>query len=81
MKHYVFVASAGAYTANEIEPLHVEGDARKSSAGHVKVEQYLESSGVPFTVFQPQYIYGPYTAKVTSPIMAVLLQVRGLGRL
>lgn len=65
-KHYVFVGSAGAYDANKIEPLHVEGDKRKSSAGHVKVEEYLSSSTVPYTVFQPQYIYGPYTAKVPS---------------
>lgn len=64
----MFVASAGAYVANEIEPLHLEGDKRKSSAGHVKVEQYLETSGAPYTVFQPQYIYGPYTAKVAAPI-------------
>ena len=68
-QHYVFVASAGAYKANEIEPMHVEGDKRKGSAGHVKVEQYLESSGAPYTVFQPQYIYGPYTAKVSSLAM------------
>ncbi|KAK9813920.1 hypothetical protein WJX73_004793 [Symbiochloris irregularis] len=61
--HFVFVGSAGAYNANSIEPMHVEGDARKSSAGHVAVENYLAESGVPFTVFQPQYIYGPHTAK------------------
>jgi uncharacterized protein YbjT (DUF2867 family) len=29
----------------------------------VGVEEYLESSGVPYTVFQPLYIYGPDTAK------------------
>ena len=39
VKHYVFVASAGAYKADNVEPMHVEGDARKSSAGHVAVEQ------------------------------------------
>lgn len=64
VKNYVFVGSAGAYDANSIEPLHVEGDKRKAKAGHVQVEKYLESESVPFTVFQPQYIYGPYTAKV-----------------
>jgi hypothetical protein len=32
-KHYVFVSSAGAYNANKIEPMHFEGDERKSSAG------------------------------------------------
>ena len=61
--HFVFVGSAGAYEANPIEPMHVEGDKRKASAGHVAVENYLQESGVPFTVFQPQYIYGPHTAK------------------
>lgn len=39
------------------------GDKRKDSAGHVGVEKYLEASGLPFTVFQPQYIYGAHTAK------------------
>jgi hypothetical protein len=33
VEHYVFVASAGAYKADSIEPMHVEGDARKASAG------------------------------------------------
>lgn len=61
------MASAGAYEADKVEPLHVEGDKRKGSAGHVKVEQFLDSSGVPYTVFQPQYIYGPNTAKVDLP--------------
>ena len=32
-KHYVFVASAGAYKADNIEPMHFEGDVRKGSAG------------------------------------------------
>ncbi|KAF8070909.1 CSP41A [Scenedesmus sp. PABB004] len=62
-KHYVFVASAGAYKADSTEPMHVEGDERKSSAGHVAVEKYLEAEGLPYTVFQPLYIYGPHTAK------------------
>ncbi len=122
----MFVGSAGAYAANDIEPMHVEGDKRKSSAGrslleqragfrslneglckpkthlrqsqsvlvapagrralacckcltllrlpcllrllclpsgHVAVEHYLEGQGLPYTVFQPLYIYGPATAK------------------
>ena len=63
VKHYVFVGSAGAYNANSMEPMHVEGDARKASAGHVGVENYLEEQGLPYTVFQPLYIYGPHTAK------------------
>ncbi|KAI8477102.1 MAG: NAD(P)-binding protein [Monoraphidium minutum] len=63
VKHYVFVSSAGAYKANSIEPMHVEGDDRKASAGHVGVEEYLQQEGLPYTVFQPLYIYGPHTAK------------------
>ncbi len=62
-KHYVFVSSAGAYKADSIEPMHVEGDARKASAGHVEVENYIAEQGLPYTVFQPLYIYGPHTAK------------------
>lgn len=63
VKHYVFVGSAGAYKANDVEPMHVEGDERKASAGHVAVENYLKQEGLPYTVFQPLYIYGPHTAK------------------
>lgn len=61
--HYVFVGSAGAYAADSVQPMHVEGDARKASAGHVAVEGYLEQQGLPYTVFQPLYIYGEHTAK------------------
>ncbi|KAG7672381.1 hypothetical protein Ndes2526B_g09108 [Nannochloris sp. 'desiccata'] len=63
VSHYVFVGSAGAYAANSTEPMHVEGDARKAKAGHVQVENYLVEQNMPFTVFQPLYIYGAYTAK------------------
>ncbi|GAB4816081.1 hypothetical protein N2152v2_003127 [Parachlorella kessleri] len=63
VKNYVFVGSAGAYAADDVLPMHVEGDKRKSSAGHVQVEQYLEQEALPYTVFQPLYIYGPSTAK------------------
>ena len=29
----------------------------------MEVEKYLEEQDLPYTVFQPQYIYGPYTNK------------------
>jgi len=45
VKHYVFVSSAGAYKADATEPMHVEGDARKASAGHVAVEAYIDQVG------------------------------------
>ena len=38
VKHYVFVASAGAYKDDPVEPMRVEGDARKA-AGHAAVEK------------------------------------------
>jgi hypothetical protein len=43
--------------------MHVEGDARKTKAGHVAVEQYLERIRAPYTVFHPLYMYGEHTAK------------------
>ncbi len=42
VSHYAFVASAGAYKANKVEPALAESDSRKDSAGHVAVEKYLE---------------------------------------
>lgn len=59
----MFVSSAGAYKANDVEPMHVEGDERKASAGHVPVEEYLKEQDLPYTVFQPLYLYGEYTGK------------------
>lgn len=61
--HHVFISSAGAYVANGMEPMHVEGGERKESAGHYGVEKYLKETGIPYTIFQPLYIYGPYSAK------------------
>lgn len=63
MKQFCFVGSAGAYEANASEPMHVEGDPRKASAGHKQVEDYLERVRAPFTVFHPLYMYGAHTAK------------------
>ena len=42
VSHYAFVASAGAYKPNKVEPVLTEDDARKDSAGHVAVEKYLK---------------------------------------
>ena len=63
VSQYVFVASAGAYKADSIEPMHVEGDARNLTKAHGQVEVYLKEQKVPFTVVQPLYIYGPLTSK------------------
>lgn len=63
VSQYIFVSSAGAYKELPIEAGLKEGDPRKASAGHVPVENYLEEQGLPYTIFQPLYIYGPHTAK------------------
>jgi hypothetical protein len=36
VQQYHFVDSAGAYKENDIEPMHMEGDERKSSACHTR---------------------------------------------
>ena len=43
----MFVGSAGAYKDKGIEPMHLEGDERKGSAGHVAVEKYLVEQARP----------------------------------
>jgi len=53
VKHYVFVSSAGAYKANSVEPIHMEGDERKASAGHVKVKIEARISTCAVHVHQP----------------------------
>jgi hypothetical protein len=63
VQQYCFVGSAGAYAADDVEPMHVEGDKRKGSASHKEVEDYLERVNAPFTVFHPLYMYGKHTAK------------------
>ena len=80
LQHYVFVSSAGAYAPNPIEPCHLEGDPRKASAGHVGVEKYLLEKAMPYTVFQPLYIYGPHAAKeyLVSGLLLLLLGCMGV---
>lgn len=63
IKHYCFVGSAGAYADNYVEPQLFEGMTRKPKAPHFGVEAKLEASKLPYTVFQPLYIYGDYTNK------------------
>jgi hypothetical protein len=53
VKHYVFVSSAGAYAANSVEPMHVEGDKRKSSAGAGRGLR-MPCRAVPGAVLGPQ---------------------------
>ena len=63
IKHYCFVGSAGAYADNYVEPQLFEGMTRKPKAPHFGVEARLEASELPYTVFQPLYIYGAHTNK------------------
>ena len=54
---------------------------RPALPGHVAVESYLEEQDMPYTVFQPLYIYGPHTAKDCEQwfMDRVLRWVVGLG--
>ncbi|KAM7253776.1 hypothetical protein ACFE04_031458 [Oxalis oulophora] len=56
-KQFLFISSAGIYNPTD-EPPHVEGDAVKSSAGHVGVEQYLAEVFSGWASFRPQYMIG-----------------------
>jgi hypothetical protein len=42
VQQYCFVDSASACKAKDVEPMHVEGYERKSSASRKKVEDYFE---------------------------------------
>lgn len=56
-KQFLYVSSAGIYKPS-VTPPHVEGDAVKSSASHVAVEEYLQAGPMAESIFRPQYITG-----------------------
>ena len=61
LQHYIYVSSAGVYAKSDQMP-HVEGDPVDPNSRHKgkhHTEDYLKSSGVPFTSIRPVYIYGP----------------------
>ena len=61
IKHYIYVSSAGVYAKSDQMP-HVEGDPVDPNSRHKgkhHTEDYLKSSGIPFTSIRPVYIYGP----------------------
>ncbi|XP_050237608.1 chloroplast stem-loop binding protein of 41 kDa a, chloroplastic [Mercurialis annua] len=57
VKQFLFISSAGIYLPTD-EPPHVEGDAVKSSAGHVAVETYIAETFSSWASFRPQYMIG-----------------------
>ena len=57
VSHYAFVASAGAYKANKVEPALTESDPRKDSAGHVAVEKFLKDP-----VMQQRMFSSPFSS-------------------
>mmetsp|Transcript_18335 Transcript_18335/g.43656 ORF Transcript_18335/g.43656 Transcript_18335/m.43656 type:complete len:366 (-) Transcript_18335:209-1306(-) len=61
VKNFAYVSSAGMYQPDSPQPM-TELNANKET-GQRAVEQYLESQGLPYTAFRPQYIYGPTTNK------------------
>ncbi|NER85174.1 MAG: NAD-dependent epimerase/dehydratase family protein, partial [Leptolyngbya sp. SIO1D8] len=61
IKHFVYVSSAGVYLKSDQMP-HIEGDAvdpKSRHKGKFETENYLATSGIPFTSVRPVYIYGP----------------------
>merc|ERR1711990_918204 len=61
VKNYAYVSSAGMYEASVPQPM--TEDMAVKATGQRAVEQFLESEGLPYTAFRPQYIYGPKTNK------------------
>jgi len=60
VSNYVFVSSAGMYKGAS-QPMKERDEVK--ATGQRAVEELLEAEGLPFTVFRPQYIYGPKTNK------------------
>ena len=61
VQHYIYVSSAGVYAKSDQMP-HAEGDPVDPNSRHKgkhHTEDYLKSSGIPFTSIRPVYIYGP----------------------
>ncbi|PZO11342.1 MAG: 3-beta hydroxysteroid dehydrogenase [Leptolyngbya foveolarum] len=61
IQHYIYVSSAGVYAKSDQMP-HQEGDPVDPNSRHKgkhHTEDYLKSSGIPFTAIRPVYIYGP----------------------
>lgn len=61
IKHFIYVSSAGVYLKSDQMP-YVEGDAvdpKSRHKGKFETEDYLASSGLPWTSIRPVYIYGP----------------------
>ena len=61
LQHYIYVSSAGVYAKSDQMP-HIEGDPVDPNSRHKgkhHTEDYLKSSGIPFTAIRPVYIYGP----------------------
>lgn len=61
IQHYIYVSSAGVYAKSDRMP-HKEGDPVDPNSRHKgkhHTEDYLKSSGIPFTSIRPVYIYGP----------------------
>ncbi len=60
VKHFVYVSSAGVYLKSDQMP-HIEGDKVDPNSRHkgkFATENYLETSGIPWTSIRPTYIYG-----------------------
>ncbi|XP_073063440.1 chloroplast stem-loop binding protein of 41 kDa a, chloroplastic [Primulina eburnea] len=57
VQQFLFISSAGIYKTTD-EPPHIEGDAVRADAGHVRVEQYISETFGKWASFRPQYMIG-----------------------
>ena len=61
VQHFIYISSAGVYAKSDQMP-HKEGDPVDPNSRHKgkhHTEDYLKTSGIPFTSIRPVYIYGP----------------------
>jgi nucleoside-diphosphate-sugar epimerase len=61
--HYAYVSSAGMYSPAKGDYSAVEEDCDVKSTGQRKAEETLSQLELPYTLFRPQYIYGPKQGK------------------
>jgi|LGVF01.2.fsa_nt_gb nucleoside-diphosphate-sugar epimerase len=64
LKRYIFCSSGAVYKPNshlitEADDVGENHNWRKYGLDKLEAEQYLESSGLPYSIFRPTYIYGP----------------------
>lgn len=61
VNQYIFISSAGMYKSNYEAPIEEDNSVKTNDPRKVELE--VISSGIPYTLLRPQYIYGTKTNK------------------